>query len=107
MEVPDEVLIPSAIFVFILLIITSIWNNLNIFNYFQNFKNITLNIPILNAILGAFIIYTFFYLQIFISGFIYALKANNKKIIIELIIMYFLFPFWINKNEDENEDENN
>jgi hypothetical protein len=67
MEIPDEIMKPVILFLFLLLIFSSILSNFNIFSYFKNFSNFYLNIPLINAILASFIIYTFFYLQIFIS----------------------------------------
>lgn len=67
MEIPDEVLIPTNIILFVLLFMTSIGVHLPIFNHFLPFETDVLNIPVLNAALGAFGIFAFFYLQIWVS----------------------------------------
>lgn len=67
MEIPDEVLIPANIVLFILLFAVSLGVNIPIFGHFLPFENEVLNIPLINASLGAFGIFAFFYLQIFAS----------------------------------------
>ncbi|MDD2917141.1 MAG: prepilin peptidase [Candidatus Gracilibacteria bacterium] len=71
MEIPDEVLIPVNILLFVLLFVTSIGVPLPLFRHFLPFQNDMFNhlldIPLLNAMVGAFAIFAFFYLQIFIS----------------------------------------
>ena len=67
MEIPDEVLIPANLLLFVLLFVTSLGASLPIFNHFLPFQNTLLNIPIINALLGSFGIFAFFYLQIFVS----------------------------------------
>lgn len=68
MEIPDEVLIPANILLFLLLLIASLGGNIPLFGHFLPFHNSVLNIPVINALLGAFGIFAFFYLQIFVSG---------------------------------------
>gem|GEM_PF-2687086 len=60
------------------------------------------------------VIYTFFYLQIFLFGIFYAFKNKKYIIIIEQLIEYVIFPFYMiasvfkNPTEDtvsETEDE--
>lgn len=68
MEIPDEVLIPANILLFILLFVTSVGWNLPFFGHFLPFQNEILNIPLVNALLGAGGIFAFFYFQILISN---------------------------------------
>jgi len=68
MEIPDEVLIPANIILFILLFAVSLGINIPVFNHFLSFDNQVLNIPIISALLGSFGIFLFFYIQILISG---------------------------------------
>lgn len=67
MEIPDEVLIPANIILFILLFIVSLGVPLPIFEHFKTFHNEVLNIPLINALLGAGGIFAFFYFQILVS----------------------------------------
>ncbi len=67
MEIPDEVLISANILLFILLFIASIGIHIPLFDHFLPFDNDILNIPLINASLGAFGIFAFFYIQIFAS----------------------------------------
>ncbi len=67
MEIPDEVLIPTNIILFVLLFATSVGFHLPIFNHFLPFEADILNIPVLSATLGALGIFAFFYLQILVS----------------------------------------
>lgn len=68
MEIPDEVLIPANIILFVLLFAVSLGVSLPIFGHFLPFGNKALNIPLINASLGAFGVFTFFYIQILLSG---------------------------------------
>ncbi|MDD5376915.1 MAG: prepilin peptidase [Candidatus Gracilibacteria bacterium] len=67
MEIPDEVLIPVDILLFILLFIVSLGVDIPVFGHFLPFQNPILNIPLVNASLGAFGIFAFFYIQILVS----------------------------------------
>lgn len=67
MEIPDEVLISANIFLFALLFIASVGGNIPLFDHFLLFDNQILNIPLVNASLGAFGIFAFFYIQILLS----------------------------------------
>ncbi|HBB27064.1 TPA: prepilin peptidase [Candidatus Gracilibacteria bacterium] len=68
MEIPDEVLISANIFLFALLFVASVGGNIPLFDHFLPFDNQILNIPLINASLGAFGIFAFFYIQIVLSG---------------------------------------
>lgn len=68
MEIPDEVLIPANIILFGLLFIASVGGTIPLFEHFLSFQKEVFNIPLINALLGAFGIFAFFYLQIIISG---------------------------------------
>lgn len=66
-EIPDEILIPSILILFFLLIISSLVKDFNIFNYFWVFSNNILNVPVINWVIWASIIFSFFLLQILVS----------------------------------------
>lgn len=51
MEIPDEVLIPTNIILFVLLFITSLGVSLPFFGHFLPFDNKILNVPVINALL--------------------------------------------------------
>lgn len=68
MEIPDEVLIPANLVLFFLLFVVSLGVNIPIFGHFLPFQNEIFNIPLINASLGAFGIFAFFYIQILVSG---------------------------------------
>lgn len=68
MEIPDEILIPANLILFSLLFVVSLGVNIPIFGHFLPFHNPILNIPLVNALLGAFGIFAFFYIQILVSG---------------------------------------
>jgi len=67
LEIPDEILIPSIFIIFFLLIISSLIKDFNIFNYFSVFSSNILNIPIINWVIWALLIFSFFLLQILVS----------------------------------------
>ena len=67
MEIPDEVMIPLDIILFLLLFTTSVGVPLPFFGHFMLFDTKALNIPIVNAMIGSAGIFLFFYLQIVAS----------------------------------------
>lgn len=67
MEIPDEVLIPANLVLFMLLFVASIGVHVPLFDHFLSFQDTLLDVPLLNALIGAFAIFAFFYLQIFVS----------------------------------------
>lgn len=67
MEIPDEVLIPTNILLFLLLLVTSLGIPLPFFSHFLSLDSTLLDIPVINATLGAVLIFSFFYIQIIIS----------------------------------------
>jgi len=102
MEIPDEVLIPANIILFILLFVVSLGINIPVFEHFLPFSNKLLNIPVINALLGSFGIFLFFYIQILISGgkwmgggdlriaLFMGLVAGAKIAALGLLLAYFL-----------------
>ena len=76
MEIPDQVALPLIAL-----------SGLMLFH--------PLSISTYSAFLGAFIIFTFFYLQILIPTFLYVWKNKNWKVLATTLLSYVLFPFWI------------
>lgn len=96
MLVADEIMIPSILTLFLLLIWASQFPQINnVFWYYKTFENDFFNIKIVNALLGSFCIYTFFYLQILIPGVIYSFKNKKPKITWELLVYYPYFPIYM------------
>lgn len=77
LEIMDILIIPAAFIVLLL--------NFSIY-WFTNFND---------WMFWALIIYSFFYIQIFIPSALYAIKNKNKNIIVKSIISYFIFPIWM------------
>ena len=50
---------------------------------------------LVSALGGCFLVYTFFYLQIFIPGTIYAIAQKKQFLIKNLFLDYFIFPCWL------------
>lgn len=102
MEIPDEVLIPASILLFVLLFIASVGVNIPFFDHFLPFENELLNIPLINACLGAFGIFAFFYIQILLSkgkwigggdlriALFMGLVAGAKIAALALLLAYFV-----------------
>jgi prepilin signal peptidase PulO-like enzyme (type II secretory pathway) len=107
MEIPDQILIPW-IYWYILLI-TLWWFYRDIeslffdrFTYSGSYADFALD-----HIISAIGLYTFFYLQIVIPGWIYLLKKGKIREFIELIYSYFLFPFLLlfpKRNKDSSDE---
>jgi hypothetical protein len=89
MEIPDQILIP-AIYLLILIPFFQI-----LFSGYSDYTFHTFPIRITDRIFGAWILYTFFYLQILIPGGYYLSKKRDWKNLGELIIGYLTFPIVI------------
>lgn len=116
-EIPDEIFV-LWIFVNIFLLGLLFFSPLNGQEIFFNWHySDTIFSFLKDKFLGAWILYSFLFLQIFISGSIFFLKNQRYKDILELFFLYFLFPFVAiydffrekffknNTKTDENEEE--
>lgn len=111
MEIPDQIIVPGIILSLIILL----WSLYHSFFETFLFDRLTYENTIQlvqDHLLAAFILYSFFYLQILIPGGIYFLKQKRFRELIELLLSFFLFPislilsfFGIQKNKDNSEEE--
>lgn len=111
--IPTEILWP-AILILLVMLISSIFSQ-NVYNFFSNyyiaFDNELISRPIYNALLWAFTIYSFLYLQIFLPWIYYAIEKKKYKIILTQFLDFFRIPFYMiysvffNSNETEEETE--
>lgn len=66
LEIPDEVLIPGSVFIFIALLVASYIPDFTwIYHIPMDFPY---DIPLTNGVIGALVIYSFFMVQIVLSG---------------------------------------
>lgn len=96
-EIPDEILVPATAIVGGLLVFLPEGNTL-----FRHFEPIlwgdTLFRQGANALLGAFAIYSFFYLQFLIPAGTYCLGKKRYKDALEVLAYYVLLPFVVIKD---------
>jgi len=106
--IPTEILGP-AILVLLILLLTSIFSSEvnNFFLYYVSLKNSIFLKPIFNALLWAFTVYTFLYIQIFFPWIYYAIEKKKYKIILVQFIDYFIIPFYMLASVFINTDEKN
>ena len=90
MEIPDEIFIIFIVGNFILFILSYFYNWK--FIYFNWNLNHTFHTFYFDKFIGALVLYTFLYAQIFVSGTIYLAKKQKYYDIWELFGYYFLFP---------------
>ncbi|EKE30160.1 MAG: hypothetical protein ACD_2C00033G0001 [uncultured bacterium (gcode 4)] len=113
--IPTELLGPSVFLFFILLVSAYFFPGVeSLFSHFLPFQNNILSIPIINALLWALLVYTFFYIQILLPGLYYSFEKKKYKIAWQLLLEYFTTPFMIifspfikfkdEENDDESED---
>lgn len=109
MEIPDQIIIPGIYGYFFLLILSIFYIPLEStffdrFTYTGNIKDF-----VLDHISAAWILYSFFYLQIFLPGSWYLLKKGRIRDTLELMISYFIFPltllFFFKQKWQENTSE--
>lgn len=90
-EIPDQVYILYIVW-FVLLFI--LWFFIDYKSlYYNAFQFPTFHTFIFDKIIGATVLYSFLFLQIFISWSLYFVKQKRYKEILELAFLYFLFPF--------------
>lgn len=94
MEIPDNILIPWIFIIFILFILTYFFEGF----WFMIFDYVTYQWKddfILDHLLGAWYIYTFFYLQILIPWGIHLVRVRRFRDFFELLMGYIIFPIGI------------
>lgn len=94
MEIPDEVILPFLLILLGLLGLDT-WYGTHIFSHFHSLTTPQVFSPIADGLIGSWIIYTFFYLQILIPGSIHAVREKKLPIIGHLLLEYFIFPFYV------------
>lgn len=112
-EIPDEIMVPSIIILFLLLVFDIFFPSFNfLFGHFEKIEFIKNWNNLLNWLFWAILIYSFFYIQIFIPWAIHLIQSKKYKILFELTYLYIIFPlvvifdfFNINKNKNLEEVE--
>lgn len=89
MEIPDQIMIP-ALWLLIGIPFLSL-----LFVGYTEYTFHTFHIPTYDRFMGAWILYTFFYIQILIPGWYYLVKNKKWKYFFELIWSYITFPIAI------------
>lgn len=89
MEIPDQILIP-AIYILLLIPFISI-----LFSGYSEYTFHTFHIRITDRLMWAWLLYTFFYLQILIPGGYYLMSRWDWKHVWELLMGYVTFPIMI------------
>ena len=100
MEVPDEILVPSIFWLVLLLLVATLIPSFGetLFWYFPS------DAFLWEGLLGAFFIYTFFYLQILIPWVLFTLKKKNYSLLRDIFVWYFIFPFTLPRLLSRNEE---
>jgi prepilin signal peptidase PulO-like enzyme (type II secretory pathway) len=94
--IPTELLGPAILIFFLLLAWAYLYQPIGmLFTHFLPFDSSLLTIPLINWLLWAVLVYSFFYIQILLPWIYYAIEKKKYKIILTLFIEYFTIPFWI------------
>ncbi len=93
MEIPDQIIVPG-IYLYALFLIWALYFT-PIESLFFDRSTYTGNIAdfVLDHFTAAWILYSFFYLQILLPGGWYLIKKRRIRHLFELLFSYFLFPF--------------
>ncbi len=89
MEIPDQIMIPA---IYLLIGIPFFWL---IFSGYNEHTFHTFPISIYDRFIWAWILYSFFYIQILIPGWYFLIKNKKWKYLIDLIGSYITFPITI------------
>lgn len=104
MEIPDQIMVPAIL---TLLLIPFFWL---LFVGYTNYSFHTFHISTSNRAIWAWLLYTFFYIQILIPGWYFFIKNKQWKHLWELILSYITFPIvmvieFFKKKKQDNEIE--
>lgn len=95
MEIPDQIMVPGIYGYLLLLIISVFYSPLeNIFFDRTTYTGTTIDF-FLDHLLGAYILYSFLYLQILLPGGWYLIRKWKIRDFLELLASYFLFPIML------------
>ncbi|MBC7504031.1 prepilin peptidase, partial [Candidatus Gracilibacteria bacterium] len=104
MEIPDQIMVPAIYFLFAIPFFSLL------FTGYSEYTFHTFHISIFDRLLGALILYTFFYIQILIPGGYFLIKNRDWKNLGSLVLSYLTFPIIIllelfrrNKQNDDIE----
>lgn len=109
MEIPDQIIVP-AIYIYLLLLIGSIFYSPLEVIFFDRITY-TGNIEdfVWDHLMAAWILYTFFYIQIILPGGWHLLRRGKMRDFLELLASYAIFPitllFSFHKKREESDSE--
>ncbi len=95
MEIPDQIMIPSILGYMGLLIASFYFTGIGYILFDRFAYEWSSWAFIFDHIIGAWILYTFLYIQILIPGGWYLARRGRMRDLLELIASYVLFPFMI------------
>lgn len=99
-EIPDQMMIPAILINLIVLCLWLPYHTLTL-EFFDSFTYPQSTIGIQDHLIGAILIYSFFYLQIFIPWIMFLIRKKLYRKIWELIFLFFAFPYiWIRELMD-------
>jgi hypothetical protein len=110
MEIPDQIMVPGIFAYFILLVSALYFEDMSIFLFDRSTYSGDMFSYFYDHIGAAWILYSFFYLQILIPGWWHLAKAWRMWYLLELIATYVLFPFMLffpkskNNSNDATDD---
>ena len=86
MEIPDQIMVP-AIYILLTIPFFSL-----LFTWYSEYTFHTFHISIFDRLFWAFVLYTFFYIQILIPGWYFLIRNKDWKNLWSLILSYCTFP---------------
>lgn len=109
MEIPDQIIVP-AIYAYLALLVGSIFYSPLEALFFDRSTYIGSGADfVLDHLLAAWILYTFFYLQIILPGGWYLIRKQKFRDLFELVASYFIFPitllFFLREKQDISDSE--
>jgi prepilin signal peptidase PulO-like enzyme (type II secretory pathway) len=107
MEIPDQIMVPAIVILFA----TAVWSLL--FWEVNEYTFHTFHISIIDRIYSAWILYTFFYMQVLIPGGIFLIQRKYYRHLRQLFMSYITFPFRLiwdffwkkNQTQEDHEDQ--
>lgn len=90
MEIPDQIMVPWILITLVLIGICFLGSEYQIFYDYSKYP--TFHTFFTDHIYAAIIIYSFFFLQILIPGWIHLIVNRDYKNFLWLVLSYFLFP---------------
>lgn len=95
MEIPDQIMIPGIWTIIVIMTLAAFSPSVGNLFFDITTYNWWINNYIIDHIRGAWVLYSFLYIQILLPGWWYLLRWKEIREFVDLMLSYFLFPLYL------------